>query len=151
MARELLEGARLHRETIRWYLEMYADENREGWQRTREQLERMRREGIAVEINLRSNALLLGVTGDEHPLLDYLDAGVPVVLSTDDPGLMGTGLREQFVLAAGYEQICYRDLKQIIRNSIEYSFLEDGERERLAKRLERELADFESSLTRPDR
>jgi adenosine deaminase len=111
-----------------------------------ELLERMRREGIAVEINLRSNALLLGVTGDEHPLLDYLNAGVPVVLSTDDPGLMGTGLREQFVLAAGYEQISYRDLKQIIRNSIEYSFLEDGERDRLAKRLERELAEFESSL-----
>ena len=114
----------------------------------RELLARMRRERIAVEINLRSNALLLGVTGDAHPLPDYLHAGVPVVLSTDDPGLMGTGLREQYRLAAGYDQISYLDLKRMVRNSIEYSFLEAEDRARLAERLERDLAAFESALWR---
>jgi adenosine deaminase len=106
----------------------------------------MRRQKIAVEINLRSNALLLGVSGDAHPLMDYLDAGVPVVLSTDDPGLMGTGLREQYRLAAGYNGITYLDLKQMVRNSIEYSFLEAEDRKKLAARLEQELAAFELSL-----
>ncbi len=68
LAHELLEGTRLHRETTRWYLEMYADENREGWQRTREQLERMRRDAQA------GNARLLVIV---WPLLVDLDGVYP--------------------------------------------------------------------------
>ena len=117
-------------------------------ERSREEvLERMRSQRIAVEINLRSNALLLGVTGEAHPLTDYLAAGVPIVLSTDDPGLMGTDLREQFALAAGYEQIGYLDLKTFVRNSVEYSFLPGTDRARLAAKLEQDLDAFELALT----
>jgi adenosine deaminase len=111
-------------------------------------LERMKREKIAVEINLRSNELLLGVRGAAHPLLDYFEAGVPIVLATDDPGLMGTGLREQYQLAAAYEELSYLDLKQFVRNSVEYSFMEPGARARLQDRLEGEFAAFESGRAR---
>jgi len=43
---------------------------------------------VAVEINLVSNAQLLGVTGAEHPLPLYVERRVPMVLATDDPGIM---------------------------------------------------------------
>ncbi|HXV37523.1 MAG TPA: adenosine deaminase [Myxococcota bacterium] len=111
-------------------------------------LERMRQQSIAIEINLRSNALLLGVTGAAHPFDEYLAAGVPIVLATDDAGLMGADLREQFALAAAFPEVDYRTLKQLARNSLRYSFLPASDRERLASQLEAALDAFESSWQR---
>jgi adenosine deaminase len=79
---------------------------------------------VVVEINLVSNAQLLGVQGREHPLPLYVAQGVPVVLSTDDPGIMRTSLTEQYRLAGlDYPQLRYADLRTFNRNSLEYSFL----------------------------
>ncbi|HSS76626.1 MAG TPA: hypothetical protein VLV54_07745, partial [Thermoanaerobaculia bacterium] len=69
-------------------------------------------------------AQLLGVQGREHPLPLYVGQGVPVVLSTDDPGIMRTSLTEQYRLAGlDYPQLRYADLRTFNRNSLEYSFL----------------------------
>ncbi|MBW8879072.1 MAG: hypothetical protein JF614_29370 [Acidobacteria bacterium] len=79
---------------------------------------------VAVEINLVSNAQLLGVQGKEHPFPLYREAGVPVVLATDDPGIMRTSLTEQYRLAGlDYPQLRYADIRTLNRNSLEYSFL----------------------------
>jgi hypothetical protein len=79
---------------------------------------------VAIEINLVSNAQLLGVQGKEHPFPLYREAGVPVVLATDDPGIMRTSLTEQYRLASlDYPQLRYVDLRTFNRNSLEYSFL----------------------------
>jgi len=79
---------------------------------------------VAVEINLVSNAQLLGVQGKEHPFPLYREAGVPVVLATDDPGIMRTSLTEQYRLASlDYPQLRYADVRILNRNSLEYSFL----------------------------
>jgi hypothetical protein len=79
---------------------------------------------VVVEINLVSNAQLLGITGTEHPLPLYVERRVPVVLATDDPGIMRTSLTEQYRLAArDYPQFRYADLRTFNRNSLEYSFL----------------------------
>ena len=48
-------------------------------------LEEMRRRPVTIEISLTSSDLILNVRGNDHPLATYLAAGVPVVLSTDDP------------------------------------------------------------------
>ena len=68
LMRELLESARLHRETLSWYLEMYGEGNREGWKRTREQLARMSRDAES-----RGVRLLVIV----WPLLVDLDGAYP--------------------------------------------------------------------------
>jgi hypothetical protein len=87
-------------------------------------LREMAAKPVAVEINLVSNAQLLGVEGAEHPLPLYVERGVPVVLATDDPGIMRTSLTEQFRLAAqDYPRFRYADLRTFNRNSLEYSFL----------------------------
>ncbi len=112
-------------------------------------LKRMHEEGIAVEINLRSNELLLGVTAAAHPLADYLAAGVPVVLSTDDAGLMSTDLREQFALAAEVAEVDYQTLKTFARNSLEVSFLATADKRRLQRQLERQLEAFEHRWSAP--
>ncbi len=109
-------------------------------------LAEMRRRGVAVEINLESNRQLLGVDALDHPLLDYLAAGVPVVLSTDDPGLMLSDLTQQFALAARNDSVSYRTLKALARNSIEYSFLPAADRGRVLRRLDGDFAAFEATL-----
>ena len=86
-------------------------------------LARMAREGIAVEINLTSNDVILGVKGAEHPLNLYRRFGVPVVLSTDDQGVLRTDMTNEYVRAAREQGLRYRDLKQAARASIAYSFV----------------------------
>jgi adenosine deaminase len=79
---------------------------------------------VAIEINLVSNAQLLGVQGREHPLPLYVARGVPVVLATDDPGIMRTSLTEQYRVAGlDYPKLRYSDLRTFNRNSLEFSFL----------------------------
>ncbi|MDE1914770.1 MAG: adenosine deaminase [Sphingomonadales bacterium] len=84
---------------------------------------KMAREGIAVEINLTSNAVILGVSGADHPLNLYRSRGVPVTLSTDDQGVLRTDMTHEYVRAAREQGLRYRDLKMISRNGLEFSFI----------------------------
>jgi adenosine deaminase len=85
-------------------------------------LREMRDRHVAVEINLTSNDLILGVKGDKHPLPIYRRYGVPVALSTDDEGVSRSQLTAEFERAVLTYDLTYADLKEMVRNSIEYSF-----------------------------
>ena len=102
---------------------------------------------IPVEINLTSNEFILGVKGGEHPLMLYYDYGVPLVLSTDDPGILRSDLSDQYVLAARrYCRLGYRDFKQLAYNSIIYSFLPDAEKDSLTADLDSRFLEFEREM-----
>jgi adenosine deaminase len=88
-----------------------------------ELLTHMSREGIAVEICLSSNEAILGVKGNDHPFQLYRRAGVPLTLNTDDEGILRTNLTMEFVKAVQRYDLSYDDLLELIRNSLEYSFL----------------------------
>ncbi len=89
----------------------------------RELLEFMRENKITVEALLSSNEAILHVSGPGHPLLTYIEAGVPVVLSTDDMGVARSTLTNEFVMAVENQGLNYSNLKRAARNSLEYSFL----------------------------
>lgn len=78
---------------------------------------------IAVEINLTSNDITPGIKGAEHPLAIYRRMGVPVTLSADDEGVFRIDLTHEYVRAVLEQKLGYRDLKQMARNGLEYSFL----------------------------
>ncbi len=82
----------------------------------------MRARHILVEINLTSNDVILGVKGEEHPFPVYRKRGVPVALSTDDEGVSRSELTEEFERAVLTYNLTYADLKELTRNSLEYSF-----------------------------
>ncbi|MGA8102030.1 MAG: hypothetical protein WB869_07750, partial [Candidatus Acidiferrales bacterium] len=88
-----------------------------------ELLREMAAQHVMVEINLTSNDVILGVRGNEGPFPIYRKAGVPVALSTDDEGVSRIDLTHEFVRAVETYGLDYSDLKQLVRNSIEYSFL----------------------------
>jgi adenosine deaminase len=78
---------------------------------------------ILVEINLTSNDVILGLRGKDHPLPLYRKFGVPLALSTDDEGVSRIDITHEYEKAAETFGLTYPDLKQLARNSIEYSFL----------------------------
>ena len=86
-------------------------------------LKRMARDRIAVEINLTSNDVILGVKGADHPLSLYRKAGVPVVLSTDDEGVSRIDMTNEYLRGAVEQGLGYADLKAMARASLEYAFL----------------------------
>ena len=86
-------------------------------------LRKMAGEEILVEINLTSNDVILGVTGDQHPFQTFLDAGVPLAISTDDEGVSRIDLSTEYQRAIESYDLSYEQLKMLSRNSLEYSFL----------------------------
>ena len=78
---------------------------------------------VMVEINLTSNDVILGVTGNMHPLPSYLAAHVPVALSTDDEGVSRIDLTNEYTRAALEFNLSYAQLKDMARTGIEHSFL----------------------------
>jgi adenosine deaminase len=78
---------------------------------------------IAVEINLTSNQDILNVSGKNHPLNYYLSHHIPVILSTDDEGILRTDLTREYVKAVSEHGLDYADIKNINRNALTYSFL----------------------------
>ena len=78
---------------------------------------------VLVEINLSSNDLILGVSGEDHPLPVYLKYGVPVALSTDDEGVNRSDMTHEYLRAVEGFHLPYSVLKNMTRQSIEHSFL----------------------------
>jgi adenosine deaminase len=78
---------------------------------------------VMVEVNLTSNDVILGVTGKDHPFPIYRKFSVPVALSTDDEGVSRIDLTNEYVRAVETYGLHYADLKQMVRASLEHSFL----------------------------
>ncbi|HEX4652429.1 MAG TPA: adenosine deaminase [Granulicella sp.] len=78
---------------------------------------------VMVEINLTSNDVILGISGNRHPLPTYLAAHVPVALSTDDEGVSRIDLTNEYTRAALEFHLTYPQLKDMARTGIEHSFL----------------------------
>ncbi len=83
----------------------------------------MKQRRILVEVNLTSNDLILGVRGAEHPFPVYRKYAVPVAISTDDEGVSRTHLTQEYERAVLTYGLRYADLKEMVRNSLEYAFL----------------------------
>jgi adenosine deaminase len=95
--------------------------------------EEVRSKGICMEICPVSNAAL-GYCADfaKHPASDYRKAGIPLVICSDDPAYQAeeplTG--DLLAVAVGWD-LSLEDVRQLCRNSIEYSFLEPASKSRL--------------------
>lgn len=86
-------------------------------------LKEMAARNVLVEINLSSNDLILGVSGEDHPLPIYMKYGVPVALSTDDEGVNRSDMTHEYLRAVEDFHLSYTDLKRMTRQSLEHSFL----------------------------
>ncbi|MGB8917940.1 MAG: adenosine deaminase [Candidatus Sulfotelmatobacter sp.] len=86
-------------------------------------LHEMAERNVLVEIALTSNDMILGVSGDDHPLPIYMKYGIPVALATDDEGVSRSDLTHEYLRAIESYRLSYVDLKRMARQSLEHSFL----------------------------
>ncbi len=110
-------------------------------------LEKMKVDSIAIEINLTSNEFILGVYGNDHPIKIYYDFGVPVIIATDDAGVSRNSLTTEYVKLASRYQFKYTQIKGIVFNSIQFSFLNPEEKSQVTSRLIQKFEKFEDEIT----
>ena len=95
----------------------------EDEQSYRKTLREMRDKQVAVEVNLTSNDEILGIKGVDHPIHLFLMSQVPVVLSSDDPGVSRNNLSHEYWRAVHEQELTLQQLVQVDRNSLSYSLL----------------------------
>jgi aminodeoxyfutalosine deaminase len=94
--------------------------------------------GVTLEVcptsNVRTGAV---ATLAEHPLAALLEAGVPVTLATDDPGLFGIDLDHEYRLAHTTLGLSRAELVRVAAAGIEASFCPPALRRELTAELRR--------------
>ena len=98
--------------------------------------EQAKAQGVAIEVCPISNQVL-GLVDDmrNHPLLLFLAEGLPVVLSSDDPGFWGAeGVAYDWALAFLIaDETCagLATLKQLALNSLQHALVSPAQRDAL--------------------
>jgi adenosine deaminase/aminodeoxyfutalosine deaminase len=87
----------------------------------------LREKDIPLEICITSN-LVTGVVRriEDHPVRQLFDAGVPIVLNTDDPAMFGCTLVGEYRLAAERFGFSQPELRTIAENGFRYSWRRNG-------------------------
>jgi len=89
---------------------------------------------IPIEICITSNVQTRVATYGDHPVRRYFDAGLNVVLNTDNRLMSGTTLTDEYVHAATHLGFAARELGRMALNGFESAFLPYREREALVER-----------------
>eukprot|EP01080_Neovahlkampfia_damariscottae_P003505 gene3505-6153_t len=93
----------------------------------------IKKKNICLEICPISNSTL-GYIHDlrNHPAIGYLSNSIPIVLSPDDPASFGySGVTHDFYAALIYWNLNFKSMKKLAMNSIEYSGLNEKEKDDL--------------------
>jgi adenosine deaminase/aminodeoxyfutalosine deaminase len=86
-------------------------------------LEELRRRSVPLEISLTSNLRTGAVPSlAEHPLRRLFDAGVPIVLNTDDPALFDCTLTGEYELAQRAFGFSESELESLAANGFRFAF-----------------------------
>jgi adenosine deaminase/aminodeoxyfutalosine deaminase len=83
----------------------------------------LREHDIPLEICITSN-LVTGVVQriEDHPVRRLFEAGVPIVLNSDDPAMFGCSLAGEYRLAAEQFGFTEAELRQVAENGFRYAF-----------------------------
>jgi adenosine deaminase/aminodeoxyfutalosine deaminase len=92
----------------------------------------LRERRVPLEVCPTSN-VATGVLArwEDHPLPRFLEAGLVVTLNSDDPGMFGTSLEQEFARAATTFGLSPATLAELSRNAVNSSFLPEEEKQRL--------------------
>lgn len=106
----------------------------------------LRSASAAVEICFASNEIILEVEPDDHPAMTYMQAGVPIVICTDDDAISRSSLAQEYVKAVSSLDLNYTQLKKLARFGLTHSFLPPEGRSRLVFAYDEAVEAFEIDL-----
>jgi aminodeoxyfutalosine deaminase len=89
--------------------------------------------GIALEVCPSSNIATRAVaTLAEHPIREFVDAGVFVTINSDDPPMFGTTLNAEYEIAAGLLDLDERGLGDLAQAAVTASYADASVKQDLA-------------------
>jgi len=95
---------------------------------------------IALEVCLTSNVQTHAAeTYDAHPVRQYFDRGMNVVLNTDNRLMSGTTLTDEYLLAAQHHSFTFEELANIALNGFASAFISWKERMALLQRAAEDI------------
>lgn len=93
--------------------------------------------GIPLEVCPTSNIATRAVTTlDEHPLRQFVEAGVSVTINSDDPPMFSTDLNNEYAVAARLLSLDERGLAELAKNAVRASFLDAPGKARIAAEID---------------
>ena len=99
-------------------------------------VERLVEEKIGLTVCPLSNTALRNVEHiDHHPIKKMLDLGLKVTVNSDDPAYFGGYVTQNYLACIEALDLSLEDVKQLVRNSFEYSFLSDEMKEKFIAQI----------------
>jgi len=100
-------------------------------------LEHLAEHGIPLEVCPTSNIATRAVTTiEEHPIRQFVDAGVVVTVNSDDPPMFGTDLNNEYAVAARLLDLDERGVAALAKNAVHASFLDEPGKARIAAEID---------------
>lgn len=100
-------------------------------------LTEIRKKDILLEIcptsNIQTNAFK---TYQDHPIKKLYDLNIKINLSTDNMTVSNTTLEKEYEIVKKYNNLTDSDLIKMNKDSIDYAFLDDFEKDKLRKQLD---------------
>lgn len=95
---------------------------------------------IPLEMCVTCNVQTQCVSGyEDHPIKDYLDAGIRVTVNTDNRLISNTTLTNEYVKIMNHYSLSVSELKKLIMNGFTAGFLPYAERKELVEKMQLEL------------
>lgn len=89
---------------------------------------------IPLELCPTSNIQTRAVGGwEDYPILEYIEQGLLVTVNTDNPGVSGTNITNEYRVLAERFGFTLQDIGSLILNGVEASFLQEHEKKKLRK------------------
>lgn len=94
-------------------------------------MEYLRERQIPIEVSVTSNYATGAVAaGAEHPVRRMVDAGLLVVINSDDPAMFHTSLSQEYVRLVERHGFTRDEARRLARNGFQAAFLSDREKQR---------------------
>ncbi|GAA0916445.1 adenosine deaminase [Streptomyces thermoalcalitolerans] len=92
---------------------------------------------IPLEVCPTSNIATRAVrTLDEHPLKEFVRAGLLVTINSDDPPMFGTDLNNEYAVAARLLGLDERGIAELAKNAVHASFLDEAGKARIVEEID---------------
>lgn len=105
----------------------------------KELLYRFRDRNIFIELCPSSNHQICDFSRTPYPLREYMNEGLKITVNTDNPGISRTDITEEYFFSSKIAGLTKMEIIQLIRNSVQGTFLPKVEKKKLMLRYEEKM------------